>query len=1491
MKPVNVEILMRGNLKQGLQDTQMQAELLDASLRRIGGIVGGVFTISQATQFVQTMIKVRGEVQDLSTSFEVLLGNKAQAESMFAEIARYAVDTPMQLGALAKGAQTLLAFNLEAETVVPTLKQLGDISMGNEEKFNALTLAFAQCQSTGKLMGQDLLQMINAGFNPLSVMAEKTGKSIGQLKEEMSAGAISTDMVAQAFADVTSEGGKFHGMLEKMSKNTSGLISNFEGALEEMYNKLGENNEQLINDTIKMATTLVQNYEEVGKALGALVITYGAYKGAVIATMAINTVSSFADNIRLVAMFRKELGLATAMQQAFNLSCASNPYIALGMGIVALTGIIWTYAKANSAVADEQERVNKLEQEQAKEIDNTRTAIEEKIRILQDEVATEGDKRVAFEELKKLMPSVFGQYRTEKELLDDNTNARRAYNAELEREMQLKSGGNYTASTNTLADLRRLRSYVDKFSGETYASVSAKWGDKGKQEYAEYQRLRKQYDAEIKKSKGTFESYGSALDGLISARIKATNSQAETARIQAHKAYISRLSGMSREKLEQEKAYWTNVANSLRQSGKTWKVIEGEVAPISLDGIRSRLSSIVGRLSQMHHDAGRDYVGDAKKAWQKAEAEVAKIKKNQRNRTLYPTEGEYLTALRGAEEKAKKAKETYSNLGGNTSKNSGKRTNKTTGLTPAEKANIERAKKDDAERAIKAQQEAHNSAQIKAEHDLRASEIARMKDGTDKRIAQNKLNYDREMEANRLRRLAWIEELQKLSDLELEASNPDWRKQGKKRPIMTAKDLSVEQLAQLKRYEAEATAIKTQADADAYKEILSKYRTFEQQRNDVRKQFAQERSAIEKAVDEKGNKLSAEAIATALAEVAKKEKEAIKAIDDAELSTIEKDSSVLVSLFEDASHKSISEIEAIIAKVRLLLEYLKMAKDEQGNAIIKDAKGNVTKTITQKEIVGLGFTPAQLKTLSASPDKIKAITDALKTLEGRVKSNNPFKEFAEKIKKVSELLKKGDIKGGIALIGSAVAEFTPIAHEAVDALNQIFSAGSEEGGSVGDELGTLIDVVSNLGKVAEGIFSGNPMAVLSGVAGLFSMANQAAERHRKALKAIMAEKIAQQREYNLLLLEQNLAYERGTTIFGTDAYAKAKNGVEVMRQAYAELRKEIKGTADQQRWFGLKTTGNKWLDKRLGLNYSDLKAQYAGLADIQVKTGHKRTGIFGLGKGKDLYSSLLDVYPQLIKANGEFDASLAKTILSSRELKDKGKEALQAMIDLSEQAKEAWDSVKDYFSDIFGDLGHNLSTALREAFRSGTSSAQAFAKSVEQMLSKLSEQMIYSVTLAPLLERAQEQMLAITKDAGKSDEQKFANYVAVLDQLMDDALAQQGTYASLMAKYDAMAKAKGLNLSSATTTDQRGQSTALQSVTQDSITRIEGLINAILLHNIEAETSVENIAGQMASALDYLRRIEGNTATSAEVLKVTKSLIESIKSDITILRRDGIKTL
>ena len=76
---------------------------------------------------------------------------------------------------------------------------LGDASAGNRERFQRMSYAFSQINSAGILQGQDLRQLIDAGFNPLQIMAEKTGKSMLQLKKEMSDGAISADMVTEAF--------------------------------------------------------------------------------------------------------------------------------------------------------------------------------------------------------------------------------------------------------------------------------------------------------------------------------------------------------------------------------------------------------------------------------------------------------------------------------------------------------------------------------------------------------------------------------------------------------------------------------------------------------------------------------------------------------------------------------------------------------------------------------------------------------------------------------------------------------------------------------------------------------------------------------------------------------------------------------------------------------------------------------------------------------------------------------------------------------------------------------------------------------------------------------------------------------------------------------------------------------------------------------------------------------------------------------------------
>jgi tape measure domain-containing protein len=119
----------------------------------------------------------------------------------------------------------MLSFGLASDKVLTYQRQLGDIAGGNAERFRALSLAFSQASSAGKLQGQDLMQMINAGFNPLEAIAKRTGKTVGYWKEQMSKGKVTIDMVTQAMEDATSQGGRYYNMMQKMSKTAGGQLS------------------------------------------------------------------------------------------------------------------------------------------------------------------------------------------------------------------------------------------------------------------------------------------------------------------------------------------------------------------------------------------------------------------------------------------------------------------------------------------------------------------------------------------------------------------------------------------------------------------------------------------------------------------------------------------------------------------------------------------------------------------------------------------------------------------------------------------------------------------------------------------------------------------------------------------------------------------------------------------------------------------------------------------------------------------------------------------------------------------------------------------------------------------------------------------------------------------------------------------------------------------------------------------------------------------
>lgn len=187
----------------------------------VGGFMGA-FAASALVDFGKEAIDAQSKVEQLEISFRTLLGSQEKASALIAEIKSYGTVTPYDTEGLAQAARLMLSYGMSSSKIMPTLQMLGDIAMGDKDKLQSLTLAFSQMSASGRVCKEDLNQMVDAGFNPLQIISEKTGKSIGELTDEVSKGAISVQDIEQAFIDATSEGGKFHNMVNNMSDSIAG---------------------------------------------------------------------------------------------------------------------------------------------------------------------------------------------------------------------------------------------------------------------------------------------------------------------------------------------------------------------------------------------------------------------------------------------------------------------------------------------------------------------------------------------------------------------------------------------------------------------------------------------------------------------------------------------------------------------------------------------------------------------------------------------------------------------------------------------------------------------------------------------------------------------------------------------------------------------------------------------------------------------------------------------------------------------------------------------------------------------------------------------------------------------------------------------------------------------------------------------------------------------------------------------------------------------
>lgn len=226
-------------------------------------------------------IEARSRIEQLEVSFSTLLRSQAQANALLQEIRRYGTVTPYDTEGLSKAAQTMLSFGISQERVMPTLRQLGDIAMGSQDKLSRLTLAFSQMSAAGRVTKEDLNQMIDAGFNPLQVISQQTGESIGTLFDKVSRGQVSVHQIANAFKDATKEGGQFHNMALNMSDTLTGKIAKMTDGWDNLKASIGGLASPAVLRAIEIATRtidgLTEAIENLKKAAGDTTTGDGKY--------------------------------------------------------------------------------------------------------------------------------------------------------------------------------------------------------------------------------------------------------------------------------------------------------------------------------------------------------------------------------------------------------------------------------------------------------------------------------------------------------------------------------------------------------------------------------------------------------------------------------------------------------------------------------------------------------------------------------------------------------------------------------------------------------------------------------------------------------------------------------------------------------------------------------------------------------------------------------------------------------------------------------------------------------------------------------------------------------------------------------------------------------------------------------------------------------------------------------------------------------------
>lgn len=377
----------------------MSMDAVQVKMNDLIGLSAGFLSVQGAKNFIQEMVKVRGEFEQTEIAFTTMLQSQEKSKKLMAEMVELAKNTPMQFSEVSQGAKQLLAYQVEAENLTDTLTMLGNISSGLSVPLSRLILVYGQVKAKGKLMGDDLRQFTEAGVPMIAAIAKNMGVAQSAVAEMVSEGKVGFKEVEKVLQDMTSQGGLFFNMMEEQSKTIPGQIAKLQDELEQVFNTLGKEATPVITAVLSGTATLVENYDKLLRVLAVAITTYGTYKTAIM-------VATIAQNSHTIAT-----NLASGAWKVLNTTMGKNPIavvLTLVAGLVAsLVDLEDVLGKANiefSGISAEMETSTEHQRQFSKSLAETKSKIDPLISVIKDETSSLNTRKRAYEDLIKIHP-------------------------------------------------------------------------------------------------------------------------------------------------------------------------------------------------------------------------------------------------------------------------------------------------------------------------------------------------------------------------------------------------------------------------------------------------------------------------------------------------------------------------------------------------------------------------------------------------------------------------------------------------------------------------------------------------------------------------------------------------------------------------------------------------------------------------------------------------------------------------------------------------------------------------------------------------------------------------------------------------------------------------------------------------------------------------------------------------------------------------------